>query len=554
MDLQSKITRKIHLLPEHIVDQIKAGEVVERPSALLKELMENSIDAGAQRLDVQIRDNGLELISIEDDGDGMDVEDLPYAFCRHATSKITQFDDLYRLHSYGFRGEALASISSISRITCTSSPKVDPKRGGKIVYHGGKQEDWSPLPSSTHGTSLFVKDLFYNTPARLKFLKSKTAEKNALQRVFNGFLLTQPEVAFSIKWDEKEKQMFPSCPSEDIKKRVSRVFYKKKPTDETLDNISEVNVEYEGTTVKGFYSKDTTKGASGKAQYFFVNGRMFVDKALHQAFMRAAENVWPYGEYGHYCFFIDLPPDQVDVNVHPGKIHVKFLKPSVVFGLISNCIEKREQAEESPSISLNSSFSSEELWNTYSNPQNFTSTEQTSPDIKHGNRVFSLNKNFIIHRHQDENSILINLQVFVKRVLTLVLLDKKELVGTPLLIGEAFEFKKGNIDNKLVLLNELGFDLDRVDQQTLILRSVPSLLTSFNLQELVGSILHFVENNQEFEIKTMLDSIEHKLTDCLKPIRFESLWLKLKDNQHYFSEAIKELDDKQIQKLFSEDF
>jgi len=553
MDLQSNSSRKIHLLPEHIVDQIKAGEVVERPSALLKELMENSIDAGSKRLDVQIRDNGLELISIEDDGDGMDVEDLPYAFCRHATSKITQFDDLYRLHSYGFRGEALASISSISRITCTSSPKADPSRGGKIVFHGGKQEDWSPLPSSTHGTSLFVKDLFYNTPARLKFLKSKTAEKNALQRVFNGFLLTQPEVSLSIKWDDKEKQLFPSCPSEQIKKRVSRVFYKKKPTEETLEKIVEINVEYEGTTVKGFYSKDTTKGASGKAQYFFVNGRMFVDKALHQAFMRAAENVWPYGEYGHYCFFIDLPPDQVDVNVHPGKIHVKFLKPSVVFGLISNSIEKREQADLGPSQSSNSSFSSEELWNTYSNPQNFISSESTTTDVKHGNQVFSISKNFLIHRHQDETSILVDLKAFIKKVLTLVLLERKELVGTPLLIGEAFHYKKGTIDKKLNLLNELGFDLDRVDSQTLILRSVPSLLTSFNLQELIGAVLNYLENNQEIEVIEMLDSIEHKLPECLKPIRFESLWIKLRDNHHYFSDAIRTLNDEEILKFFSEE-
>lgn len=553
MDLESNQTRKIHLLPEHIVDQIKAGEVVERPSALLKELMENSIDAGSSRVDIQIRENGLELISLEDNGEGMDVDDLPYAFCRHATSKINQFDDLYRLHSYGFRGEALASISSISRVTCTSSPKSDPSRGGKIIFYGGKQEDWSPLPSSTHGTSLFVKDLFYNTPARLKFLKSKTAEKNALQRVFNGFLLTQPEVAFSIKWDDKEKTMFPACPSEDIKKRVARVFFKKNPTDETLGQLAQVSAEYEGTYLRGFYSTTTTKGASGKAQYFFVNGRMFVDKALHLAFMRAAENAWPHGEFGHYCFFIDLPPDQVDVNVHPGKIHVKFLNPSVIFGLISNCIEKKESTFE-PSNEEPVTYSAESLWNTYSNPieSSGQTTHQASSPAR-GLRVFNINEKFIVHKPEEEQAVLVNLNLFVKRLLKLCLQDKKELVGTPLLIGEAFGFSKGPIDSLLPQLAMLGIDIDRVDKETLILRSVPSLMTSLNLKELVQNILEELSHTDNLDIDKLLNSIESQLYQAIKPVRFEALWNKISENKHLFSNSIKPLSEKMLNNLFSEE-
>lgn len=555
MDLESNQTRKIHLLPEHIVDQIKAGEVVERPSALLKELLENSIDAGSSRIDIQIRDNGLELISIEDNGDGMDVEDLPYAFCRHATSKITQFDDLYRLHSYGFRGEALASISSISRVTCTSSPRKNPSRGGKIIFYGGKQEDWSPLPSSTHGTSLFVKDLFYNTPARLKFLKSKTAEKNALQRVFNGFLLTQPEVAFSVKWDDKEKAMFPTCPKEDIRKRVARVFFKKKPTEETLSQITEVNTNYEGTFLRGFYSTTTTKGAAGKAQYFFVNDRMFVDKALHLAFMRAAENAWPQGEFGHYCFFIDLPPDQVDVNVHPGKIHVKFQKPSVIFGLISNCIEKRERSEEQGHNEEQVNYSNESLWEAYSNPlSNFGSsaTPQASEPLR-GLRVFSINENYIVHKPENDSAIIINLNSFVKSLLELCLIRKIELVPTPLLIGEAFHFPKGKIDEHLPELAALGLEVDRVDNETLILRAVPTLLTTLNLQSLFAPILSDISKNNEINIEKTLVSIEDQLNLALKPVRFEALWKKLSDNKNFFKDSFKTLDKNMLDSFFTEE-
>lgn len=546
MDLQNNPTRKIHLLPEHIVDQIKAGEVVERPSALLKELIENSVDAGSNRIDLQIRDNGLELISVEDDGQGMDKEDLPYAFCRHATSKITQFDDLYNLHSYGFRGEALASISSISRITCTSSPKSDPTRGGKIVFHGGKQEDWSSLPSTTNGTSFFVKDLFYNTPARLKFLKSKTAEKNALQRVINAFILTQPKISFSIKWDDKEKQLFPPCKKEDIKKRVAGVFFKKKATTESLGQIIEVNNDYEGTKLRGFYSTSTTKGAAGKAHYFFVNGRLFVDKVLHQAFMRTAQRVWPQGEFGHYCFYIDLPPDQVDVNVHPGKIHVKFLKPSVIFGLISNCVEKTDNFESFDYQKEDNQFSTDSIWNSYKEIVSGESASSSQAEVNYGKSFFELSEKHLLLRKEDQ-VFLVDLNLFLRSFLEDKFSSNSNQSSTPILIGEAFKFSKGSIDKKLNILAEYGFELDRVDEETLILRTIHSDFALFNLNELVLPFLEFIDHNSSFDLKLALDSIEAKLYKTIRGNRFESLWNKVEKKN---PKSIVELDHQVLQDLF----
>ena len=151
---------KIQLLPEHLIDQIKAGEVIERPASLLKELIENSIDAQATEIEIMVKDNGLELISIQDNGSGITFEDLPYAFCRHATSKITSFEDIYKLSNFGFRGEALAAISSISRLTCTSFPSEKPTNGGKIEIHGGDQKFIIPVKGSKQGTSFFIRDLF----------------------------------------------------------------------------------------------------------------------------------------------------------------------------------------------------------------------------------------------------------------------------------------------------------------------------------------------------------------------------------------------------------
>ena len=208
---------------EHLIDQIKAGEVVERPASLLKELIENSIDAGSTKIDIHIIDNGMELIFVKDNGKGMSFDDLPLAFHRHATSKIQKFEDLYQLHSFGFRGEALASIASTARVTCISSPN-DGRKSGRIVIHGGEQKSLTESEESQHGTSFYIKDLFFNTPARLKFIRSANSERVALKRIINSFILANPSVTFSVKWDNKEKSFFPSVSKENINSRIKKYF------------------------------------------------------------------------------------------------------------------------------------------------------------------------------------------------------------------------------------------------------------------------------------------------------------------------------------------
>jgi len=189
----------IEILPEHIIDQIKAGEVLERPASLIKELIENSLDAGSTEIHLHLIENGMDLLSIEDNGHGMTFKNLPYAFLRHATSKLKTFEDIYRLHSFGFRGEALASVASSARLTCTTQPQDLSLEGGKITINGGHTELLIAQRSSTPGTSIFIKDLFFNTPARLKFIKSKTSEKSALKKIIYSFVLSNPQVTFTIK-------------------------------------------------------------------------------------------------------------------------------------------------------------------------------------------------------------------------------------------------------------------------------------------------------------------------------------------------------------------
>ena len=326
----------IKLLPEHLIDQIKAGEVVERPSSLVKELLENSIDANSSKIEIQIIDNGLELICVEDNGKGISFHDLPYAFCRHATSKIERYEDLYKLNSYGFRGEALASIASSSKLLCQSTP-LDLTNGGRIEIDGGRQVTLNPLPNNKNGTSIYIRELFYNTPARLKFIKSKQSEKNSLKRIINSFLIANPSIDFSIKWDDKEKLIYKSLPKGQLEKRLCKIFFNNKKNHLPLHMF---NAEYEGNKIRGFLSQESGRGNAGKSHFLFANNRLFNDKSLHQAILRNAKDLWGEGNTGHYAVFISTPPSEIDVNVHPNKIQIKFFKSSTIYSLLSSMISR----------------------------------------------------------------------------------------------------------------------------------------------------------------------------------------------------------------------
>lgn len=334
LDSSTHLKRTIQILPEHLIDQIKAGEVIERSSSLLKEILENSIDAEATEISLHLINNGLDLISLTDNGKGMIFEELPYAFCRHATSKISRFEDIYRLHSYGFRGEALASICAISRVTCTSSPAENSPQGGKIIIEGGETKAHAPMPNAPKGTSLYIKDLFFNTPARLKFIKSATSEKNALKRIIDSFVIGHPEIKFTIKWDDQDKEVFPI--EQSFEERLKKLFHKRQKTLE----LHKITGEYEGHSIEGYFSGLSTKGSTHKKQFLFANDRLFTDRQIHQTVLRSMERLYPQGESGHYCIFIKAPENLIDVNIHPSKTQIRFFKLPVITALISSEIKK----------------------------------------------------------------------------------------------------------------------------------------------------------------------------------------------------------------------
>ncbi|OUR96348.1 hypothetical protein A9Q84_08305 [Halobacteriovorax marinus] len=523
---------RINLLPEHLIDQIKAGEVIERPASLVKELLENSLDAGATHIKITLIENGLDLISIEDNGDGILFEDLPYAFCRHATSKISRFEDIYNLHSFGFRGEALASMASISRITCVSTPRDNLELGGKIVIHGAQEISHTPAGGKKPGTSIFIKDLFYNTPARLKFIKSKTSEKNALKRIINAFILTNPHVQFSVKWDDKEKTIFKPVETENLSQRIAQTILAKKAPDKEFYKFEG---EYEGHSVIGYTSSLTSRGNAGKQQFLFVNGRLFTDRQIHQTIIRNMEKAWPFGETGHYCVMLTVPASQVDVNVHPNKTQVKFFKANIVFSVVSASIKKFLEGHTPKKGPQEQLFSSDERRgsdlqmfsnspfqtytperNSFSNPVNLPSSTHISETLEQKQKLQRIDQRYLIYELEGNNVFLLDsFALFLTYWLKSWKVDFPyiEENTTPLLISEPFELQTIAKQN-FVFLRHSGLEIDALDETTYALRTIPKCFDTFNIREVLNDIIlemqHSIVTEENFE-NTLL-SIGKKLS------------------------------------------
>lgn len=496
---------KIHLLPEHLIDQIKAGEVIERPASLIKEIIENSIDAGSTQIDLHLVNCGIDLISIIDNGHGMNFNDLPYAFCRHATSKIERFEDLYKLSSFGFRGEALASISSIARLTCTSAPKDDPQAGGKIIIHGGETKTHAPQPGSTSGTSLFIKDLFYNTPARLKFIKSQISEKNALQRVIQSFIISNPQISFSIKWDEADKDFYPAT-GDDYTKRIGQVFNKKKKE----SNLFEFHAEYEGHKITAYLNQSSSKGNSYKKQFLFANHRLFTDKQIHQTILRNCDGLYPPGEMGHYCIFIDVPPNLIDVNVHPNKTQIKFFKLPVITALLSSELKKLKQglhheqknllpAQEFETVAHNSepqSFQSYSQTLSYSEKSDSTTSFPLDQERSQSSQTTSIISPLQQYQ-EDESTFLIYKYQLMTSFLDSIASDKDINEFIPLLISSPINIPHfSNEEETLDTLLKMGLQLERIDNESLVLRSYHRSFQDFPIESFVA---HFIESHSNID-------------------------------------------------------
>ncbi len=327
--------RRIHLLSPRLANQIAAGEVVERPASVIKELLENSLDAGARRIDVEVEQGGVKLLRVRDDGCGIPSDDLPLALARHATSKIRDLDDLERVMSLGFRGEALASISSVARLTMTSRT-ADADQAWQVETEGRDMEARVQPAAHPVGTSVEVRDLFFNTPARRKFLRAEKTEFEHLQEVIRRLALARFDVAFHLR--HNGKTVFALHEARDEVSRARRVA--SVCGSAFLEQALPIQVERNGLHLWGWVGLPTFSRSQADLQYFYVNGRMVRDKLVVHAVRQAYRDVLYNGRHPTFVLFLELDPAAVDVNVHPTKHEVRFREGRTVHDFLYGTLHR----------------------------------------------------------------------------------------------------------------------------------------------------------------------------------------------------------------------
>lgn len=320
----------IHLLPDSVANQIAAGEVVQRPSSIIKEMVENSIDAGAKHVKVLVTDGGKTNVQVIDDGKGMSETDARLSFERHATSKIQKASDLFSLTTMGFRGEALASIAAVAQVELKTRRPED-ELGTMIQISGSKIENQEPV-SCPVGSNFSVRNLFFNVPARRKFLKSNQTELTNVVADFQRIVLVHPDIAFTLYNNGVEMYQLPEA---SVRQRILDVFGKKINAD-----LLPIEVETSLVNISGYVGKPESSKKKGVHQFFFVNGRYMRHPYFHSAVMKAYENLIPVGEHVSYFIYLAVEPSAIDVNVHPTKTEIKFDNEQPIWQVLSAAVRE----------------------------------------------------------------------------------------------------------------------------------------------------------------------------------------------------------------------
>jgi DNA mismatch repair protein MutL len=327
---------RLHQLPPAVITKIAAGEVIERPASVVKELLENSVDAGAKRIDVEIEQGGVDLIRVVDDGCGISADDLPLAFASHATSKLASADDLFRIGTLGFRGEALASIGGVSQAILQSRP-VEATSGAEISCQGGTISAVRPWNGSP-GTRIEIRNLFFNTPVRKTFLRAIGTEFGHISEAFTRLALAHPHLHLTIRHNDKTAYEIPSGMK--MLDRLGLFFGA-----ELRERMHLLEARQSSALLRGYIADPAYERGNAKLQYFFVNGRCIRDRSLGHALQEAYRGLLMTGRYAVAFLFLELPPDQVDVNVHPTKAEVRFRDAQAMHHLVFAAVRERLQKE-----------------------------------------------------------------------------------------------------------------------------------------------------------------------------------------------------------------
>ncbi|MDH5594202.1 MAG: DNA mismatch repair endonuclease MutL [Gammaproteobacteria bacterium] len=486
MTVELSSSNRIRVLPRELINQIAAGEVVDRPSSILKELFENSLDAGASRIDIDVEGGGVRLIRVRDDGHGIHHEDMALALSNHATSKIGALKDLESIGSLGFRGEALSSIDSISRLTLISRMDEDD--------HGWQLsgDDCNPVAHGV-GTTIEVRDLFYNVPARRKFLRTEKTEFAHLEQVARRITLSVPQVAVTLKnngrtvWSVK-----PASTHEDRERRVARLC-----GNVFMEHAVHISSEASGLKLSGWMALPSLVRNQSDLQFFYLNGRMVRDKTINHAMRQAYDDVLYTGSHPACVLFLEMPLAEVDVNVHPGKLEVRFhqsrLVHDFIYSVLRNALMESTGTTERTSLPVYSSkptsrFAVAEQINNYGELIDTEQKPGTSYPL--GEAKTFIQQRYIVAENQD-GLVLIDYQ-HAREHLILTGLQKKEIETLPLLWPLSVNVSEQEADvfeQRRVLVEESGFEMDRIGPESILVRKLPVVFRDSNHERVVQGLL-----------------------------------------------------------------
>ena len=514
---------RINLLDQKLANQIAAGEVVERPASIVKELIENSLDARANKITVEVEQGGVKLIRIQDDGSGILKQDLALALHRHATSKIKKIGDLENINSLGFRGEALASISSVSRVSLLSKAREGEYDAGWQIDVEGNIAHKSLVPvSHAEGTTIEVRDLFFNTPARRKFLKKERTEFSKIDEIIKRLALSRFDVHVSLRHNQKIiYNLLPAKSNSEKQRRVGLLCGSK-----FVENSILIDTERAGLKLWGWVGLATFSRSQGDLQYFYVNGRSVKDKLVTHAVKQAYRDVLFHGRHPAYVLFLELDPSLVDVNVHPTKHEVRFRDGRFVHDFLFSSLYKSlsevtpvDQLETSKELNqLNSAFDLPQKMNENNDgrfnqsalslvdgERNFLESSDKSDDFSRaenqrtdvpplGYAVAQLHGVFILAQN-DQGLVIVDTHAAHERItyerMKRALADeglKTQTLLVPISIALSHTEVDYAEDNKTALL-ELGLEIERVSDEALVVRKVPALLRDSDIEQLVRDVI-----------------------------------------------------------------
>lgn len=534
----------IHLLPDNVANQIAAGEVIQRPASCLKELVENSLDAGASHIRVIVRDAGRTLLQVMDDGKGMSATDARMAFERHATSKISQASDLFQLRTMGFRGEALASICAVAHVEVQTRREED--EIGTRLEIAGSEVVSQELVQCPIGTNMRVKNLFYNVPARRKFLKTDQTELRNLMTEYQRIALVNPQVQFTfVSNDEIISELPPST----LKQRIEAVFgHSSKPY---TGHLVDIATETELVRISGFIGKPETAGKNSH-QYMFVNGRYMRHPYFHKALMTAYSGMLLPEHTPSYFLYFEIDPEAIDVNIHPTKTEIKFADEQAIFQIILAATkEALGKFNVAPSLDFTSEqpldipqqkpgampiavprvqldptynpFKSQAVrtttpkgWEQLYEPLQSTSIPAEPlfevPAISEATPLFQWDNRYIL-APTDAGLMMIHQHRAHARVLYKVLLEQittEQAATQPLLFPEIIELTDTDLDTLERLLPELrsvGFDLEQFSPSAYSINAIPALLGQKNAVDTIMQVLHSVQDTEQTATQQWQESI-----------------------------------------------